>query len=447
MPLGKRAKTAIDSSHLASAKRPLLTPSHTPASFPPLRVTKPLHKTQANVCTKKNDDTSFLLYSSHNPGHQCSSPIQESSNTIERLTPRPTDTYSSLIALSSDGTIPETVILETSDDTHDADSDGYPLDEGIADDDLDQLLSPNPEYVRENHIPPSSVQGWDHGSQSAAEYDPTLKFTPPSPREEVNNDTNAVDYTPGTLQINDTSEDLLDEDVDWNVVLADTNIPQGTPPSPITSLPGTEIPRCATQETDTQRFVDCSHNSEDNSLLTAFTRPPFPYKVRDRPSIPGLSSDTILRTCFRTGAMISQTACHFNHQQSVIFELYARVTYSSREALSRKQHFQFVDLFKDQQPYPAATLTNWRADSQIDIDGARFLDTRGGPRLCWCMCRPVRDTKAAIGWTYTVLKIREIGWEEIRWAKRIICGDSDSSEGSSTITNINPMENESSEPS
>ncbi|KAI1366944.1 hypothetical protein F5Y08DRAFT_300096 [Xylaria arbuscula] len=423
VPMRKQRKVdkIVNSNHLATTKTSLVTPSHTPSSRLSLKVTKPINQTQTNLCTNKGDDVSFLACSGDGQGYQQDSQIQTSSATIEQVTPRSTSVASSPVVLYSD----ETIIPATPDDTPNADSsDVYPLDEGIVDDDLTQLMLPfELEFVKENHIPPLSVQGWDHGSQSAAEYDPTLKFTPPSPLEDRNMGTDVPDCTPGTSKDDDASEDLLGEDVDWDAVLANTNIPQEA-----LSATSTEVPRYATPTIYAQKpnpdHANSSHDPQEVSVrLTAFVRPQFPSKVRDRPSVPGLSSDTILRTCFRTGAMISQTACCFNHQQTVLFELYARVTYSSRETLSRKQHFQFVDLFKDQQPYPAATLSNWRADSQLDKDSARFLDTRSGPRLCWCMCKPVRDTKAAIGWTYTVLKIREISWEEVRWAKRIICGD------------------------
>ncbi|KAK5626118.1 hypothetical protein RRF57_001833 [Xylaria bambusicola] len=415
-PTIKRPKRAIESAQLTSASRTPITPSQTLSSLYSLKVTKPTSKTQVIVSAKNDANISYCP--NYRDGLQGQIPTVN-----KQLTPQPTGAFFSLETRYDHEITPLAVANDAPDESDsDESSDSYGLNE-ISDNDLIRLLAYDPDSVQENHIPPSSVQGWDHGSQSAAEYDPTLKFTPPDPQES-DRDAGAANNITDVRQDN-AVEDLLDDDVDWNVVLAKTNVLQDA--SSVTSGFAIDASRCANMQVNTKREVSSSveRSSYETGPLTAFVRPPFPDKVRDRPSVPGMSSDTVLRTCFRTGAMISQTACCHNHQQCVVFELYARVTYSSRETLSRKQHFQFVDLFKDQQPYPAATLANWRVDSQLDKDSATFLDTRGGPRLCWCMCRPMKDPKAAIGWTYTVLKIREIGWEDIRWAKRIACGDSE----------------------
>ncbi|KAI1304008.1 hypothetical protein F5Y03DRAFT_358723 [Xylaria venustula] len=425
IPAEKRSKTATNSGHSTNAKQLPITLSQAPKSFCTLKVTKPMSKPQRLVSSEGKAVISLLSRTGRVPQYQRDAPVQISATTIERLTPHPIGFSSSTLASCNS----EIASLEIASAIHNSDtgdessdsSDSYPLDEDIADDDIIQLLALTPKPIKETHIPPSSVQAWDHGSQSAAEYDPTLKCSPPDPQETSSNSTE-IEQVPETWKTN-ASEDLLDEDVDWNVVLADTNELQ-KPPSGDCCL-DIDVVQAVNMTVYAKKLVNVRNCLGQAQPLTAFSRPPFPEKVRDRPSVSGMSSDTLLRTCFRIGAVISQTAFCFNHQQNVVFELYARVTYSSRETLSRKQHFQFVDLFKDQQPYPAATLTNWRIDSQLDKDSSAFLNTQSGPRLCWCMCKPMRDSKAAIGWTYTVLKIKEISWEQVRWAKRIICADSE----------------------
>ncbi|KAI1419651.1 hypothetical protein F5Y12DRAFT_776738 [Xylaria sp. FL1777] len=425
-PIEKRLKTATDIDHPASAKQLPIIQDHAPTSLLSLKVTKPISKIYGDASTEKQNTTSFLTRTSHIPGHQRDAQVQVfTPTTTEQLTSHPTGISSSRVALCSNEITPLTIVSSIhnqriSDELNDS-SDAYPLDEDIADQDIVQLLTYSLGSINENHIPPSSVQGWDHESQSAAEYDPTLKCSPAEPQKAYPNAA-GIEHLLETQQT-DSSEDLLDEDVDWNVVLANANAFQET--SSNGSRPEIEVCKCVNMDTYAKRPSSIGHYTNEAGSLAAFTRPPFPTKVRDRPLVPGMSSDTLLRTCFRIGAMISQTVWCFNHQQDVVFELYARVTYSSRETLCRKQHFQFVDLFKDQQPYPAATLTNWRIDSQLDKDSLAFLETRSGPRLCWCMCKPIKDSKAVIGWTYTVLKIKEINWEQIYWAKRIICGDSE----------------------
>ncbi|KAJ8129585.1 hypothetical protein O1611_g4049 [Lasiodiplodia mahajangana] len=255
-------------------------------------------------------------------------------------------------------------------------SDSYPLEDGIVDDDILQLLTDTPGFIQETHIPPSSVRGWDHESRSATDYDPGLKYTPPDPQGD-DADTSGMGHASANRQAED-SEGLLDEDVDWNVVLANVNSIRQD--APVNSNLEPESSKC--EDTDMHSKGPSEPHSYNATSFTTWVRPPFPEKVRDRPSVPSMSSDTVLRTCFRIGVLISQTACCFNHKQDVVFELYARVTYSSRETLARKQHFQFVDLCKDQHPYPAATLTNWRVGSQLDQNSSAFLDISGGPRLC-----------------------------------------------------------------
>ncbi|TGJ88196.1 hypothetical protein E0Z10_g608 [Xylaria hypoxylon] len=485
----KRPRLVTDSSHPTLTKQLPITLTQTPTSLRSLKVTKPIYKVQGLISTKKDDTIPSLTLIGHisddrRPGTQ----VQGFTTTIEQLTPHSTgisqlsldppklvtarpgkcdhehlsrgfaiNTFSrpEVIFYSQEAIFDGTTRSENALDPHPiaksssrmalcsknthsvrasamhviVDSDECPLDEDITDEDMIQLLADPSGSIKENHMPPSSLQGWDYESQSAAEYDPALKRSSPAsgPRE---TDANAarIGHVPGSWQP-DASEDLLDEDVDWNAVLANSNAIQET--VLVDSRPGIKVSNLVNVGMGKKRSGDVGPPLDEVGSLAAFTRPSFPKKVRDRPSVPGISSDTILRTCFRIGAMISQTAYSFNHQQNVVFELYARVTYSSRETLSRKQHFQFVDLFKDQQPYPAAILTNWRVDSQLDKDSAMFLDTQGGPRLCWCMCKPMKDSKAAVGWTYTVLKIKEVNWEQIRWAKRLICGDP---EGLSTKT-------------
>ncbi|KAI8955397.1 hypothetical protein F4801DRAFT_529165 [Xylaria longipes] len=483
----KRAKITTRGSYPTRTKQLTMTPAQTPTSFRSLRVTKPMGKIQGQSLTEKHDTTLFLACAGHTSGCQRGSQSQGSTTTttIKQYTPQPTSiisrassdipdpeisrpadcnhsvretpidrfpgpidtpcsqevvfegtaeyetTLTSAVVVGSSGWIEfcnngdtsfqgTGAIHNTATGDHWSDSsDAYPLDGDIADDDIIQLLTDTPGSVEENHIPPSSVQGWDHESRSATEYDPNLKYSPPDLEE---TETNAAKLEPVlSNRQTEASEDLLDEDVDWNTVLVNMDTIQKD--LSVNPHPNLEIPKRGNTGMCAKKPGDFDSHPNELWPVTAFVRPPFPQKVRDRPSVPGMSSDTLLRTCFRIGMMISQTTYCFNHMQDVVFELYARVTYSSRERLARKQHFQFVDLYKDQQPYPAATLANWRMDSQLDKDSSVFLDTSGGPRLCWCMCKPMKDSKAAVGWTYTVLNIREIDREQLHWAKRIICAD------------------------
>ncbi|KAI0864439.1 hypothetical protein F4860DRAFT_464120 [Xylaria cubensis] len=465
----KRPKIASRSNHPTSTKQLTITPAQTPSSFCSLKVTKPVGKFQGQSNTKKLDMESHgstITVGQFTPQPTCNmsrvslnipGPEISHSNDYNHLTSDialdrvsgPMDipysketgfkgaaeyetTFNSTTAMNlsdrmgfcNDGD----TSWEIADAIHNTapitgystdSSDAYPLDDGIVDDDIVQLFVGTSGSVEENHIPPSSIQGWDHESRSAVEYDPSLKYSPPDLEE---SETNMAK----TEQIHsdwqtEASEDLLDEDVDWDAVMVNVDAIQGD--SLIAPYPESSTPEhrnaCA------RKSRSLGSHSNGVRPLTEFVRPPFPDKVRDRPSVPGMSSNTLLRTCFRIDMMIKQTTYCYNHKQDVVFELYARVTYSSRETLARRQHFQFVDLYEDREPYPAAILSNWRMGSQLDKDSSAFLDTSTGPRLCWCMCKPMRDSKAAIGWIYKVLNIREIGQEQLHWAKRIMCAESE----------------------
>lgn len=309
-----------------------------------------------------------------------------------------------------------TLVELTNNDVPSSDvADEYGLDATLEEDMLAMANAKCDMY--QNHVPPSSLlKGWDQDSRSAEEYDPYLQHSP-RPASQASYD---VSNSQPQRQLSVVQEDLLDDDVDWNAVytiaqtlpkrlsLADScETTAGMP-----TLSGAVWPNAS---------ADAIQIEEEDDVLTAFVRPPFPDKVRDRSPVPGISSKIVLKTCFRIGHLISQaTHCH-QHHQDVIFELYARVTYGSREALARKQHFQFTDLFKDQQPYPAGILADWRLGSLTDRQSQIFVNTRA-PKLCWCMCKLRRYPRASTGWLLEILSIRETTWAQIRHAKMILCG-------------------------
>ncbi|KAI0839784.1 hypothetical protein F5Y06DRAFT_264604 [Hypoxylon sp. FL0890] len=300
--------------------------------------------------------------------------------------------------------------------------DEYPLDDDLMEEDIACLLDTAMDDVQETRIPPSSVtQAWDHDSRSAAEYDPTLQHSSPLSSIGKPGGPQTVD---AAWKHNNSDDDLLDEDVDWNAVYAMTStIPTD---SSTAGLQGIVHPPLGNGFTYTEKTVEHnSHVKNDALPMKPFVRPPFPEKVRDRSVISGLSSNTVLRTCFRIGEIINQAVHCLNHRQEVVFELFARVTYSSRESLQRRQHFQFVDLFKDQRLYPAGILSDWRVGSQLDRQSSAFLGTNSEPRICRCVCKPVRDPKISIGLSLVVLAIRETDWMQIRWAKKMFCGGSE----------------------
>ncbi|KAJ4299278.1 hypothetical protein N0V90_004522 [Kalmusia sp. IMI 367209] len=144
-------------------------------------------------------------------------------------------------------------------------------------------------------------------------------------------------------------------------------------------------------------------------------RSSFPTPVRGRSPIIGLSSNGLLRTCFRIGEAINQSCYATKHGQSFIFELYARVLSTERDAA--KQHFVFSDLFHDRPPhlkgeYDAAI---WKQVELFNYDSGRFLSKA---RMCRCIGKIKRDRNKE--WVMVVLNIWEATWEDIDWVEGII---------------------------
>ncbi|KAF2250244.1 hypothetical protein BU26DRAFT_424967, partial [Trematosphaeria pertusa] len=143
-------------------------------------------------------------------------------------------------------------------------------------------------------------------------------------------------------------------------------------------------------------------------------RSPFPAPARDRSPIVGLSSDLLLRTCFRVGEVINQASHATKHGQNVIFELYARVLRSSRN--EARQHFVFCDLFHKNPPYIKATYDAaiWKQVRLYEVDSGRLL-IEG--RKCRCIGKMKRD---GTEWVMVVLNIWEATWEDIAWVEGIV---------------------------
>ncbi|KAI2621979.1 hypothetical protein GGS26DRAFT_594352 [Hypomontagnella submonticulosa] len=300
-------------------------------------------------------------------------------------------------------------------------NDEYPLDDDLMEEDIASLLNIGPDKVQETHIPPSSVtQAWDHDSRSAAEYDRTLQYSSPSPSSGQPRVSQPVGEA---RHVGDSQDELLDDDVDWNAVYAMVSV---LPRASSAAGPQDMVrPSAEDQTFHAEKTAKHDPRIKDAMFLKPFVRSSFPERVPDRCTVPGLSSNTVLRTCFRIGEMVNQAARCLNHQQEVVFELFARVTYSNRESLERRQHFQFIDLFKDQRPYPTGILANWRVGSLIDRQSSAFVGISTGPQMCRCMCKPRREPKAPIGLSLVVLAIKEVDWTQVRLAKKIACGGSD----------------------
>lgn len=157
-------------------------------------------------------------------------------------------------------------------------------------------------------------------------------------------------------------------------------------------------------------------NIDDQSMdaRKPIVRPAFPTPVRDRSPIIGLSSMTLLKTCFRIGEAINQGCQAARSGQRVVIELNARVLYSRRT--DTKQYFTFCDLFHTKAPYINAVYDAaiWKSVQLFEYDGRDLLQTG---KICRCIGTMKRDGKE---WIMAVLNIWEASWDDIRWVEGIV---------------------------
>ncbi|KAL8920233.1 MAG: hypothetical protein Q9172_004586 [Xanthocarpia lactea] len=160
----------------------------------------------------------------------------------------------------------------------------------------------------------------------------------------------------------------------------------------------------------------------ENGTAIPFIRPIFPDPVRDRSPIHGLSSRTLLRTCFRIGEALNAGSTALRTRTDAVMELYARVSYSHRPAGSVKQYFQFVDIFSpDKPPFLKGTYGLWKGVGIWDQDSKVFLGEEGKGKMARVVGRIEREEKTR-GLEMTVLSVWEVDWEDVGICKGHFCG-------------------------
>ncbi|KAL8909469.1 MAG: hypothetical protein Q9207_000149 [Kuettlingeria erythrocarpa] len=153
-----------------------------------------------------------------------------------------------------------------------------------------------------------------------------------------------------------------------------------------------------------------------------FIRPPFPVPVRDRSPVFGLSSQTVLRACFRIGEALNAGSTALRTKQDAVIELYARVAHSERPDGSVKQHFQFADIFSpDKPPFLKGTYGLWKGVELWDDDSKVFLGEEGKGKIARVVGRMARDEKTR-GLELNLLSVWEADWEDVGICKGHYCG-------------------------
>ncbi|KAG9187538.1 hypothetical protein G6011_05409 [Alternaria panax] len=163
----------------------------------------------------------------------------------------------------------------------------------------------------------------------------------------------------------------------------------------------------------TTRLQAAYGNPGSAKIRKPIVRPSFPESVRDRSPVIGLSSNSLLRTCFRIGEVVNQSCQASKSGKHIMIEMYARILTSER--IGTEQQFTFCDLFHAKPPYIKGSYSAaiWESVELFEYDGRRLLQQG---RLCRCIGTMKREEKV---WAMTVLNIWEATWEDIEWVEGI----------------------------
>lgn len=271
-------------------------------------------------------------------------------------------------------------------------------------------------------------------SDSGEVFDRSLQFSPPKPQKQSASPSKMANDSCTDKTSNAPSPErvplLMSEEEDWSFIRGDDTVTDVSPdveedyrssivpaPSPARKI-SDYFKSQETQQTmgSTQRFLDDSH---EYLPLYPFVRPNFPALTPDRCPIVGVSTHSFLRVCFRVGEMFKEGGKCSALGQDAVIELFAKVIFSSREAGTIRQIFQFGDIFFDKPPIANGILMNYKITGLAESESKIFVGKNQG-MMARCLGRLKRDKQTASGWLLHIITIRETDWEEIRWTKRIV---------------------------
>ncbi|KAI5464058.1 hypothetical protein BGZ63DRAFT_439154 [Mariannaea sp. PMI_226] len=234
-------------------------------------------------------------------------------------------------------------------------------------------------------IPSSSViRAYDSKSRSAEEFDPNLQHSSPS--------------FGSRTAITDREDKPLEKDVDWAPVheCTQTMQKQGT------SIGLQETRKSSVSELQSQYALENSTNQLSRHHLTL------------NGALLARMSLKPHKTFFHIQEMLNAKAKLFKNQPEAIFELVARVGYSSRENFHHKQYFQFRSLLNECPPYINGKLIGYQVGGPLDCASQAFLQPSSKGTKCVCRCKLRPSQESDVKWFVLVLDIAPLGWREIR---------------------------------
>ncbi|KAB8294278.1 hypothetical protein EYC80_009704 [Monilinia laxa] len=319
-------------------------------------------------------------------------------------------------------TLPQEVIVATSSLSVAYEDDDFPIDAELEEEMLRLAEANRNQDVVESFVPPSGVRLPSDGNDTDREvYDNTLQFSSPtSPKS----NTSGITCVQSTDVYSPSKPPPTNEEIDWGYITSTAMVSaqdQISKPPEMHNPPVKSAPSAKLNQTTSTIVRDWLDDSHEYLSLVPFARPKFPSLVQDRCPVNGVSAQTILRVCFRIGEMLKEGGRCNALGQDAIIELYARVNFSSRESGTTKQHFQFSDLFHDRPPFAKGILSNFKTTGLAESESKVFIES-SETLMARCLGRVKKDVKNG-AWLLHIINIRMTDWEEIRWTKRIICGE------------------------
>ncbi|KAK0120048.1 hypothetical protein ONS95_011463 [Cadophora gregata] len=327
--------------------------------------------------------------------------------------------------------------------------DEFPLEEGLDEEDMICLPTHVQGVLETFEAPPSLEYSFANCSMSGEVYDKSLQFSPPKSRPtsvipgNVEGGSFADGHSPFKVQhVEELGSDPVEKE-DWSFIRSNDNMGKSTVPMLSNPMSDQENaiadkmtkhaiplgPRNLHKRSAYTKLQAVTHSSiieevtlddrHDYLPLQPFARPDFPSLVLDRCPIVGVSAQSFLRVCFRVGEMFREGArCHALKHDAVV-EFFARITFSSREPSTTKQHFQLADLWHDRPPFPTGILANYKTSGLAESESRAFIGAEKN-LMARCIGRLRRDTNNSTGWSIDIINIRPTDWEEIGWTKRIV---------------------------
>ncbi|KAK8919568.1 hypothetical protein VCV18_008394 [Metarhizium anisopliae] len=198
--------------------------------------------------------------------------------------------------------------------------------DGIDDAALQTLLEESTgEIVGEN--PPSSVvRAFDIESRSAEDYDPDLQFSSPQ-----TSDSSGTIGSCASIQSTDT--------VDWEGIRQQASRSQ----------------QAASRASYFEQTPDPGATPKPSKGLSPQSSGLMPQATWTAVAV-NMRMFNPSRTCFRLTEITESKAAMMQRQPHAVYNVFARVLYSSRENFFRRQYFQLRDLLSESPPYLTGAL-------------------------------------------------------------------------------------------